>query len=275
MSSKIRDYINQVSTENDNRIESSEKRGAIQTEIDNIEKSVGLSNDGSLVVNQSTNYIKDATSIIHSINLLDREIKNTRDTLDILEDLSSALIRITNLEQHLNEAEGDHSNIRNEMDILRIKIEENIQKIENNAIDTWYELDLTRLGAGLQKDGTYLANIGANYISLATSLYDADNKLDAIIKSIKNDFEKITCFQKEINYSYEDQDLNNIKSKGVYIFKQSNLLNLPENWDPNEKYILNICGENNNFFTQKIHGSIGFAIRWYNGMSFEEWKVIV
>lgn len=44
------------------------------------------------------------------------------------------------------------------------------------------ELDDTQTGAGLNADGTYTANGAANYISTATSLKDADDKLDAQIK---------------------------------------------------------------------------------------------
>lgn len=40
------------------------------------------------------------------------------------------------------------------------------------------ELDATQAGAGLSTGGTYTANTSSNYISGATSLADADNKLD-------------------------------------------------------------------------------------------------
>ena len=41
-----------------------------------------------------------------------------------------------------------------------------------------------KTGAGLEADGTYSANALANYTSTATSLKDADNKLDAAIKAL-------------------------------------------------------------------------------------------
>jgi hypothetical protein len=40
----------------------------------------------------------------------------------------------------------------------------------------------TQAAAGLNTDGTYTANASANYIAAATTLQDADNKLDAAIK---------------------------------------------------------------------------------------------
>jgi len=49
--------------------------------------------------------------------------------------------------------------------------------------DIQAELDATQVGAGLGTDGAYSTNGTANYISTATSLADADNKLDAAIKT--------------------------------------------------------------------------------------------
>ena len=46
------------------------------------------------------------------------------------------------------------------------------------------ELDATQVGAGLTVDGDYVANGSANYISLAVSLKDADDKLDAALKVV-------------------------------------------------------------------------------------------
>jgi hypothetical protein len=45
------------------------------------------------------------------------------------------------------------------------------------------ELDATQVGAGLDANGDYSALGGANYIAAATSLKDADSKLDTQIKS--------------------------------------------------------------------------------------------
>lgn len=47
------------------------------------------------------------------------------------------------------------------------------------------ELDATQAGAGLGEDGAYTANTSTNYISEATSLKDADEKLDAAIKTVE------------------------------------------------------------------------------------------
>jgi len=50
----------------------------------------------------------------------------------------------------------------------------------NAAIQS--ELDAVEAGAGLDTDGTYITQTGANYINTASSLQDADSKLDAQVK---------------------------------------------------------------------------------------------
>ncbi len=54
--------------------------------------------------------------------------------------------------------------------------------VEFAAVHT--EIDSVETGAGLNDDGTYTAKSDANYIADATSLKDADEKLDAAIKNV-------------------------------------------------------------------------------------------
>ena len=48
------------------------------------------------------------------------------------------------------------------------------------------ELGNTRTGAGLNSNGSYTADSASNYITTATSLYNADQLLDAQIKTVAN-----------------------------------------------------------------------------------------
>ena len=49
------------------------------------------------------------------------------------------------------------------------------------------ELDATQVGAGLGTDGSYTVPVGSNYLGSATSLKDADSKLDTQIKAVADD----------------------------------------------------------------------------------------
>lgn len=65
--------------------------------------------------------------------------------------------------------------------ILRREIDEEVSARTNSDRALSDEIDAIELGAGLTSAGTYTANTSANYISGATSLADADNKLDATL----------------------------------------------------------------------------------------------
>ena len=58
-----------------------------------------------------------------------------------------------------------------------------VDSVASDASSIQSELDTTQTGAGLGTDGSYSANSSANYISAASSLKDADDKLDAQIKT--------------------------------------------------------------------------------------------
>lgn len=70
---------------------------------------------------------------------------------------------------------GDSGTIKTELD-----------QIKSSVSGLQSELDKTQASAGLSKDGSYTANTSSNFISAATSLVDADNKLDAALKSVND-----------------------------------------------------------------------------------------
>jgi hypothetical protein len=104
---------------------------------------------------------------IASINGLEVRLSNIENDIDLEEQ------RALQAEQDLNAA------IQAEVD--RAEAAELV--LTNKTIDLQTELDATQVGAGLETDGSYVANGSANYISTATSLKDADTKLDAALKA--------------------------------------------------------------------------------------------
>ncbi len=75
--------------------------------------------------------------------------------------------------------EASLDSLTDAVDADRLVIENNLKDTQDAVADMQAEVDAVEAGAGLGEDGTYTANTGANYISAATTLADADNKLDA------------------------------------------------------------------------------------------------
>ena len=85
-----------------------------------------------------------------------------------------------------------------------------VDSVASDASSIQSELDATQSGAGLGTDGAYSANGSANYISAATSLKDADNKLDAQIKTnadaISSNDSDISTLQSSLSTAESDID---------------------------------------------------------------------
>ncbi|WP_456390325.1 hypothetical protein [Hydrogenimonas sp.] len=69
---------------------------------------------------------------------------------------------------------------------LQAQIDELSGGSGNSIATVKAELDATQAGAGLEEDGSYTPNTATNYIDEATSLKDADEKLDAAIKELSD-----------------------------------------------------------------------------------------
>lgn len=128
---------------------------SLQSEVDDIESAVGLGTDGSFTANSGGNYIQSATSVRGEINALDTQVATNA---------------------------GDISNLSTTVSTLTSGSSSNAADIA--ALQS--EVDNTQTGAGLGSTGAYGANSGSNYIATATSLKDADDKLDAQIKTNAN-----------------------------------------------------------------------------------------
>lgn len=64
-----------------------------------------------------------------------------------------------------------------------------LEELAAEADDIQTELDATQLGAGLETDGTYEAPSGSTYLASASSLKDADSKLDVAIKDVQDELD--------------------------------------------------------------------------------------
>ncbi len=138
---------------------------ALQSELDGTQTGAGLAADGTYAAKADANYIAGAVSLKTADNLLDAALKTANDLIgdgSALPETDTTLVGgINNL--HADVAEIDAFNI---------------------AIQT--EVDATQTGAGLSADGSYVADMNANYISTVTSLKNADSVLDNALKVEEN-----------------------------------------------------------------------------------------
>lgn len=175
---------------------------ALQTEVNNIETAVGLAADGTLVAYTGTNYLNSATSIKNATTLLDTQVKSNTDAIATKASASSVVAlgtEIDNIEtaggfntdgtkKDWSSTGGTISSTTNYFDAL-VSLG---QSTENLASD----IESVITGAGLESNGAYTANTESTYLVTATSLKDADNKLDTALAA---EAAKITSLTTKLN----------------------------------------------------------------------------
>lgn len=186
---------------------------------DKIEASVGLADDGSHIP-ATGNYTKDATTIAGEIAAVDAQVKTNTDAIATLNgsgdgsvakavsDAKSELLgtatedyntlgKLENkIKSAISEASAAHTEVKAKIDghvtVTVTKSEDgshDVVTISENDIASKAALDAEVTARGTitgQTGATYTANEAANYINTATSLNDADVKLDAAIKVVEN-----------------------------------------------------------------------------------------
>jgi hypothetical protein len=144
------------------------EREALQQELDRTQAGAGLNSDGTLTV-FSGNYINANTTLRQAIISLDTALK-AEETARINTD-NSLQSQIT---QEISDRVAGDAGLQSQ-----ITQEINDRSAGDNALQS--ELDATQAGAGLDAGGAYIANTAASYINTATSLMEADEKLDDAI----------------------------------------------------------------------------------------------
>ena len=126
----------------------------------------------------STNYISNANNVYEALTALDNKAKETSDGLD--NEIARAVARENEIDQKVDDEIARATEAEAE---LQENIEDEIARATEKENSIQSELDLTQAGAGLESDGSYRTIENANYISEASSLRDADAKLDVALKS--------------------------------------------------------------------------------------------
>lgn len=133
---------------------------ALQTELNTTQASIGLNTDGTFAAIEGSNYMDAATTVYGAAASLDLNLKRVDD----------ALVAETAARQ----AEDSTLSASLAAETLARTTADTVLQEEVNRIEA---------GAGLETDGSYAAATGTNFLNAATSLKDADLKLDTAIKS--------------------------------------------------------------------------------------------
>ena len=167
---------------------------AIQAELDVTQAAAGLNADGTYTAKADANYISAVTTLKAADIQLDASLKSEETAriagdaaiqaeLDATQAGAGLAVDGTYTANALSNYIKTATSLKDADEKLdaSLKSEETARIAGDAAIQA--ELDATQAAAGLNADGTYTANALSNYIKTATSLKDADEKLDASLKS--------------------------------------------------------------------------------------------
>jgi hypothetical protein len=186
---------------------------ALQTEINNIEASLGnfINADGTFTATALDALVSidltGATSLVDVLVKLDQAITD----VDVSAQLVPIQAEIDAIELGAGlETDGTYvadattnyltaaSSLKDADKKLDAAVKANADAIaaieipDVSGFATQIELDATQAGAGLAADGAYVAPVGSNYLGSATSLKAADTALDAAIKVVADDVADLT-----------------------------------------------------------------------------------
>ena len=128
----------------------------VSLELDTTQNSAGFTGSGAYLADGSSNYISSATTLKNADTLLDAQIKTNADAI------AAEISARTNADN---------------------AITTDITNLQSDVTANTSQINTVEASAGLNVSGLYVAEGSSNYITAATSLKDADNKLDTQIKT--------------------------------------------------------------------------------------------
>lgn len=171
-------------------------KGLEQAAIDKIESSVGLSTEGDHITT-SGNYTSGASTIAGEIDALDKQVKTNTDDITAIKAytvngkaistnpiLTGGDIQLSDYTR--SELTNEQLNISTE-DTVNIAFGKLEKAILDNEEVCSKAFDAVATAVGLEREGmTYVVPAGTTYLTGATSVKDADTKLDSAIKAVSD-----------------------------------------------------------------------------------------
>ncbi|PQB06098.1 hypothetical protein BST83_02055 [Polaribacter filamentus] len=207
LDAQIKNNQTNIATNSDNIAINAGNNTNLRTELNATQTGAGLAADGTYIADSSTNYITAVGSLTDADAALDTQINinttsitanataiatNKSDTTALQTELDATQTAAglgtdgtysTNLSTNYIKTATSLVNATEDLDT---QIKTNNEAIATNATrntSIQLELDATQTGSGLGLDGSYTADSSTNYLTVATSLINADVVLDAQIKN--------------------------------------------------------------------------------------------
>ena len=180
---------------------------ALQSELDATQLGAGLAFSGAYAEDSSSNYLQSASSLRSADSLLDSAIFAIQQELNATQTAAGLDIDGSYLVKSDANYINNATSLQNAAEKLDIQAKANADAIASETINRQNadsalqtELDTTQSGAGLSVSGQYAANSSSTHLAAATSLKDADNKLDAALVQETSDRESAdTTLQSNID----------------------------------------------------------------------------
>ncbi|QZT38293.1 DUF1566 domain-containing protein [Halosquirtibacter xylanolyticus] len=150
----------------------------LQKELDATQAGSGLQADGSYAPIAAASYINTAASLQNESFILDGKVREVKLQIG---DHTARIEGVENRTTALETSVNDHTT---QIGDLTTKT----NNIENTQTDLQNKTNNIITGAGLNADGSYAADLTGSYTNTATSLADADKKLDVAIKDLSDSY---------------------------------------------------------------------------------------
>jgi hypothetical protein len=158
---------------------------AVEDDVSHLVTLSGVAVDSDDLGSFTGSTIADNQTVKEALQDLETAHEEVDANVNDLISLSGVAENSTNLGAFTGTTIADSQTIKQALQALETAVE----AVSGGGSSTQLELDDTQVGAGLEVDGSYVAPAVSNYLSAATSLKDADSKLDTAIATL--DSEKV------------------------------------------------------------------------------------
>tara|TARA_B100001093_G_scaffold433222_1_gene430046 strand:- start:1130 stop:3172 length:2043 start_codon:yes stop_codon:yes gene_type:complete len=180
---------------------------ALQTELDTTQAGAGLTGTGLYEEDSNTTYLQSASSLKNADSLLDtalfsiaQDLDRTQASIGLHTDGTFSTFLGTNYIDTATTMKDADVKLDTQAKVNADAIATETTNRQNADSALQDELDDTQSGAGLSVSGQYSANNSSIHLTAATSLKDADNKLDAALVQETSDRESAdTTLQSNID----------------------------------------------------------------------------